>query len=179
MSKRGWGRGIVGVLALIVSVVPVAGVAHAEPTEVTETFVATGVWGATNCNQTSCAIAGNSASCVEIEAVGSVVNTGCRVALAGVINILLFSSNVCELALGGQVGNVAATFYDGSDPGVVVNRVGVAVGGAAVAQAIVITSENADVFNGVLGGLYPPTACPVPTAGTPFVVTTTATIVTP
>lgn len=168
------------IAALTMAFGPIATVAHADPTEVQETFVATGTWNVTTCDQTTCQFAGHSTTCIEIETVGAVVNNGCRVQLIGALSSFLFGGNICNLALGGISGNVIATFIDGSEPNAQDVRVGTVVGGAAVAEGLVITSASTDLFNGVMTGAYPSLTCPLQ-AGTAltFTVTETGSVINP
>jgi len=161
---------VVAIAALTLSFTPIAGTASAA--EITETFVATGNWGATTCDQVGCNFVGVSNNCFEVETGGETFSNACHVILEGRLNFPV-SSNACNLAAGVALGNVIGYFYDGSDPGVVVARVGIVAGPTLVAQALAITSASTDLFDGVLTGVYPPTGCPVPQLATTFAVTTT------
>lgn len=161
---------VVAIAALTLSFTPIAGTASAA--EITETFVATGNWGATTCDQVGCNFAGVSNSCLEVETGGeALLSTACHVVLEGRLNFPV-SSNACNLAAGVALGNVIADFYDGTEAAVVA-RAGIVVGPTLVAQALAITSASTDLFDGVLTGVYPPTGCPVPQLATTFAVTTT------
>lgn len=157
---------------------PIASVAQADPNELVETFVATGTWNVTGCTQASCTFTGRSTACAEVEAADSIVNSSCTVALNGVLAPFLISSNACELATSGTLGNVAANFVDGSE-GTVYNRTGVIAGAAVVGQGLVITSATTDLFDGVMAAAYPPTSCPPTPLGATFAVTMTVSAIHP